>query len=75
MSGQKDNYNPESYNAMFARIEQKLDDVSSDVKDIKLMNSDVEKRVGALENYKYYFSAIVASFTFIISWFWNKTFK
>jgi len=75
MSGQKDNYNPESYNAMFARIEQKLDDVSSDVKEIKQMNLEVEKRVGVLENYKYYFSAIIASFTVAASWFWNKTFK
>lgn len=72
MSTQKDSYNPDSYNAVFARIEQKLDDVSSDIKEIKRLNFHLEKRVGVLENYKYYFSAIIATATVVATWFWNK---
>ena len=72
MSAQKDSYNPDSYNAVFARIEQKLDDVSSDIKEIKKLNFHLEKRVGILENYKYYFSAIIATVTVAVTWVCNK---
>jgi hypothetical protein len=72
MPVQKDSYNPDSYNAVFARIEQKLDDVSSDIKEIKKLNFHLEKRVGILENYKYYFSAIIATVTVAVTWVYNK---
>jgi len=68
----KDNYNRDSYNAVFARIEQKLEDISSDIKDIKKTNFHLEKRVGILENYKYYFSAIIATTSVLATWAWNK---
>lgn len=68
-------YNPESYNAVFARMEQKLDDIQNDVKEIKLDNSKLRERVISLENFKYYlvgFTSIISSFiTLIIAKFWN----
>ena len=72
MSEKGDNYNRDSYNAVFARIEQKLEDISSDIKDIKKTNFHLEKRVGILENYKYYFSAIIATVTVAVTWVCNK---
>lgn len=72
MPTQKDSYNPDSYNAVFARIEQKLEDISNDIKEIKKKEHYLEKRVSGLENYKYYFSAIIASVTLVATWAWNK---
>ena len=67
-----ENYNRDSHDAVFARIEQKLEDISSDIKDIKKTNFHLEKRVGILENYKYYFTAIVACCTVGVTWLWNE---
>jgi len=68
-------YNPESYNAVFARMEQKLDAIQNDVKEIKLDSSKLRERVISLENFKYYligFTSIISSFiTLIIAKFWN----
>jgi|TARA_R110000744_G_scaffold29912_6_gene71143 hypothetical protein len=68
----KDSYNPDSYNAVFARIEQKLEDISSDIKEVKKKEHYLEGRVSALENYKYYFSALIASLSLAATWVWNK---
>jgi hypothetical protein len=57
-------YNPESHNAVFARMEQKLDSIQESVKEIKVNNTTLEKRVSTLENFKFYligFASIIAS--------------
>lgn len=72
MPAPKDSYNPDSYNAVFARIEQKLEDISRDIKDVKKKEHYLEKRVSSLENYKYYFSAIIACISVVVTWAWNK---
>jgi hypothetical protein len=57
-------YNPESHNAVFARMEQKLDSIQDSVKEIKVNNTTLEKRVSTLENFKFYligFASIIAS--------------
>jgi hypothetical protein len=57
-------YNPESHNAVFARMEQKLDSIQESVKEIKVNNTTLEKRVSTLENFKFYligFTSIIAS--------------
>ena len=44
MPTQKDSYNPDSYNAVFARIEQKLEDISNDIKEIKKKRTLLRKK-------------------------------
>jgi len=54
-------YRENSYDAVFSRIEAKLDKISSDVSELKDSNKEVEKRVAALEFFKYYLAGIVAA--------------
>jgi|TARA_R110000796_G_scaffold241188_1_gene362500 hypothetical protein len=56
------NYNPDSVNAVLSRIETKLEDISSELKDIKKNNSRLESRVSLLEQFKYYLIGFSAFF-------------
>ena len=56
------NYNPDSVNAVLSRIETKLEDISSELKDIKKTNSRLENRVSLLEQFKYYLIGFSAFF-------------
>jgi|TARA_R110000787_G_scaffold103110_1_gene209441 hypothetical protein len=56
------NYNPDSVNAVLSRIETKLEDISSELKDIKKTNSRLEGRVSLLEQFKYYLIGFSAFF-------------
>jgi hypothetical protein len=54
-------YRQNSYDAVFSRIEAKLDKISSDVTELKDSNKEVQKRVAALEFFRYYLAGIVAA--------------
>jgi prefoldin subunit 5 len=56
------NYNPDSVNAVLSRIETKLEDISSELKEIKKSNSTLEKRISILEQFKYYLVGVAAFF-------------
>ncbi len=45
-------YRQNSYNAVFSRMEAKLDKISSDISELKDNNKEVEKRVAALEFFR-----------------------
>ena len=69
-------YNPESHNAVFARMEQKLDSIQESVKEIKTDNAKLVDRVSALEHFKFYligFTSIIASMgAYVISKVFGK---
>jgi hypothetical protein len=54
-------YRQNSYDAVFSRMEAKLDKISSDISEIKEQNKETEKRVAALEFFRYYLAGIVAA--------------
>ena len=54
-------YRQNSYDAVFSRMEAKLDKISSDVTELKDNNKEVQKRVAALEFFRYYLAGIVAA--------------
>ena len=54
-------YRQNSYDAVFSRMEAKLDKISSDVIELKDNNKEVQKRVAALEFFRYYLAGIVAA--------------
>jgi hypothetical protein len=54
-------YRQNSYDAVFSRMEAKLDKISSDISELKDNNKEVEKRVAALEFFRYYLAGIVAA--------------
>ena len=58
-------YRQNSYDAVFSRIEAKLDKISSDVTELKDSNKEVQKRVAALEFFRYYLAGIVAAVSVI----------
>lgn len=65
-------YNPESYNAMFSRIEQKLDDICDQLAEIKEDNKILRERISSLEHFKYYLMGVAAVFSFIGSYLISK---
>ena len=54
-------YRENSYDAVLSRVEAKLDKISSDIVELKDSNTEVEKRIAALEFFKYYLAGIVAA--------------
>ncbi len=56
-------YNNDSYDAVLSRMEQKLDTIVENIDDIKKSQKDLDKRVSALEYFKYYLTGIVAAIT------------
>ena len=54
-------YRQNSYDAVFSRMEAKLDKISSDIIEMKENGKEVEKRVAALEFFRYYLAGIVAA--------------
>lgn len=54
-------YRENSYDAVFSRMEAKLDKISSDISELKDNNKEVEKRVATLEFFRYYLAGIVAA--------------
>lgn len=54
-------YRQNSYDAVFSRMEAKLDKISSDIVEMKENGKEVEKRVAALEFFRYYLAGIVAA--------------
>jgi hypothetical protein len=54
-------YRQNSYDAVFSRMEAKLDKISSDISEMKEQSKEVEKRVAALEFFRYYLAGIVAA--------------
>ena len=54
-------YRENSYDAVLSRVEAKLDKISSDIVELKDSNKEVEKRIAALEFFKYYLAGIVAA--------------
>jgi len=54
-------YRQNSYDAVFSRIEGKLDKISSDVTELKDNDKEIQKRVATLEFFKYYLAGIVAA--------------
>jgi hypothetical protein len=54
-------YRQNSYDAVFSRMEAKLDKISSDISEMKEKSKEVEKRIAALEFFRYYLAGIVAA--------------
>ena len=65
------NYNPDSINAVLSRIEQKLEDISTEIKEIKTSENSLEKRINILENFKYYLLGFAAFFILSIEYVRN----
>ena len=54
-------YRQNSYDAVLSRMEAKLDKISSDLVEVKESGKEIEKRVVALEFFRYYLAGIVAA--------------
>jgi len=65
------NYNPDSVNAVLSRIEQKLEDISTEIKEIKTSENSLEKRINILENFKYYLLGFAAFFMLSVEYVRN----
>tara|TARA_Y100000004_G_scaffold34942_1_gene37403 strand:- start:136 stop:360 length:225 start_codon:yes stop_codon:yes gene_type:complete len=65
------NYNPDSVNAVLSRIEQKLEDISTEIKEIKTSENSLEKRINILENFKYYLLGFAAFFILSVEYLRN----
>lgn len=57
-------YNQNSYDAVLARIDQKLGHIHSDVCEMKASHETMATRVSKLENFKYYLMGAIAFFSF-----------
>ena len=68
-------YRQNSYDAVFSRMEAKLDKISSDITEVKEQNKEVEKRVAALEFFRYYLAGIVAAGGAVAGYFSSKIMK
>ena len=68
-------YNENSYDAVLARIDQKLGVIQADVSEMKASQDTVIGRVSKLENFRYYLMGAIAVFSlgfhYIISKFKN----
>jgi len=58
-------YRQNSYDAVLSRMEAKLDKISSDLIEVKESGKEIEKRVVALEFFRYYLAGIVAAVSVI----------
>ena len=58
-------YRQNSYDAVLSRMEAKLDKISSDLIEVKESGKEIEKRVVALEFFRYYLAGIVATVSVI----------
>lgn len=67
-------YNPESHNAMFARIEQKLDSIQESIKEEKVETSKLAVRVSVLEQFRFYLLGAVSLIGVVSSYIINKVF-
>ena len=78
-------HNPNTYSALFARFEEKLDNIASDLNEIKSNNRVFERdiktelkelvqRVSALERFKSYALGIVAFLSVAATYFVEKFF-
>tara|TARA_B100002052_G_C15454960_1_gene407327 strand:+ start:179 stop:403 length:225 start_codon:yes stop_codon:yes gene_type:complete len=65
------NYNPDSINAVLSRIEQKLEDISTEIKEIKTSENSLEKRINILENFKFYLLGFAAFFILSVDYVRN----
>ena len=68
-------YRQYSYDAVFSRMEAKLDKISSDIVEMKENGKEVEKRVAALEFFRYYLAGIVAAGGALAGYFSSKIMK
>lgn len=75
MSEKLPTHNPNSYDSVLSRLEQKIDNIATDVSEIKFSNTDLVKRVTVLEGFKLYIAGVVAVCSSLITFFLNHTFK
>jgi len=75
MSEKLPTHNPNSYDSVLSRLEQKIDNIATDVSEIKFSNTDLVKRVTVLEGFKLYIAGVVAVCSSLITFFLNQTFK
>jgi len=75
MSEKLPTHNPNSYDSVLSRLEQKIDNIATDVSEIKFSNTDLIKRVTVLEGFKLYIAGVVAVCSSLITFFLNQTFK
>ena len=70
-------YKQNSYDAVLARIDQKLGSIHSDVCEMKASHETMATRVSKLENFKYYLMGAIAFssviFHYVVSKFKNGT--
>lgn len=67
------NYNPDSYNAVLARIETKLDDLSMSFKnerdDLDNFKKNIYVRVSKLEHFKFYVLGFAGLASLVITYY------
>ncbi len=68
-------YRQNSYDAVFSRMEAKLDKISSDIVEMKENGKEVAKRVAAIECFRYYLAGIVAAGGALAGYFSSKIMK
>ena len=79
-------HNPKAYNALFARFEEKLDNIATSLVEIKGNNKILEdeiraelkelsRRVSSLESFKAKALGAIAVISAIATYFWHKAFK
>ena len=75
MSEKVPQHNPNSYDALFGRLDEKLDSIAADIRDIKTTNADLSKRVTVLEGFRYYITGVAtlcsSAITFVLSFFFR----
>jgi hypothetical protein len=70
-----EDYRHNIFDAVFSRMEAKLDKMSSDISEMKEQSKEVEKRVAALEFFRYYLAGIVAAGGAVAGYFSSKIMK
>lgn len=64
-------FNQDSYNAKTATILAKLEELHTDVKEIRIESKDLQKRVISLENYRYFLAGGLALISISVSYIFH----
>ena len=69
---QEPEHNPQAYDAVFARLEAKLDNITLHIVELKTTNSKLTDRVTALEGFKSYALGVTAVVTAGVTYLASK---
>jgi len=75
-NSQESEHNPQAYDAVFARLEAKIDNIALHIVELKTASTKLNERVIALEGFKSYAlgvtAVVAASVTYYISRIFNS---